>query len=380
MNQSQSAEELELQRKKKVTCNYKYKYLSQLKLNKLESYDPTYDLYAEYLKDKDNNGIRMYIRPDEDSDYYIVPGVNIVAGQTGHGKSMVANNIAYHAVKDGKNVMFITLEISKKKVFYQMLSIHSRTIYDKESDWISHSDIKKHKLNGNQESHVFNDLWKDFNQLKGNLYVIEETDFDSNSIDSLQEIMFLVEEYAQTHTGHGLDLVVIDYVQLFKQYADIRNEYEALSKWANDLRRISRNFLGQNHEITMLLLSQLNRDAMADVTDREKKKAKNSVLPSDKKKNLPDITIGLNQIAGSVELCKHADTVYAIYSDDSYRASEQAMMFILKNRDGAASSDGVTVHMNPKYYCFGSPDEWSTEYQGDIATVLDFENLPPSVL
>ena len=379
MQSELSAEELEFLRKKKITCNWKYKYLSDMKVKKLESYDPTFDLYGAYQKDKDNIGIRMHILPSEADDYYLVPGVNIVAGQTGHGKSMVANSIAYRAVKDGKNVMFISLEISKKRVFYQMLSIHSRCI-DKESDYISHSDIKKHKLNGSQEIHVFNELWNDFNQMKGNLYVIDEWDFDSNNINSLQEIMFLVEEYAQKHTGKGLDLIVIDYIQLFKQYEDTRNEYEALSKWVNDLRRISRNFLGQNHEITMLLLSQLNRDAMADVTEREKKKAKNSVLPSDKQKNIPNITIGLSQIAGSVEICKAADTIYAIYSDDSYRSSEQSLIFVLKNRDGTVAEDGKITFMNPKYYSFGHFDEWKTEYQGDISTVLDFNNLPPSAL
>ena len=321
----------------------------------------------------------MYILPSEEDDYYLVPGVNIVAGQTGHGKSMVANSIAYRAVKDGKNVMFISLEISKKRVFYQMLSIHSRCI-DKESDYISHSDIKKHKLNGSQETHVFNELWNDFNQMKGNLYVIDEWDFDSNNINSLQEIMFLVEEYAQKHTGKGLDLIVIDYIQLFKQYEDIRNEYEALSKWVNDLRRISRNFLGQNHEITMLLLSQLNRDAMADVTEREKKKAKNSVLPSDKQKNIPNITIGLSQIAGSVEICKAADTIYAIYSDDSYRSSEQSLIFVLKNRDGTVAEDGKVTYMNPNYYSFGHFEEWNTEYSGDMTSVLELGDLPPTML
>lgn len=381
MQSALSADELEFLRKKKITCNWKYKYLSDMKVAKLDHYDPTFDLYDQYQKDKDNIGMRMYILPSEERDYYVVPGINIIAGQTGHGKSMVANSIAYRAVKDGKNVMFISLEINKKRVFYQMLSIHSRCV-DKESDYISHSDIKKHKLNNYQEKHVFDDLWNDFNQMKGNLYVIDEWDFDTSSINSLQEIMFLVEEYAQTHTGKGLDLIIIDYVQLFKKHLEsgVRNEYEALSMWVNDLRSISTNFLGQGHEITMVLLSQLNRDAMEDVTEREKKKAKNSVLPPDKKKPIPNIKIGLNQIAGSVEICKAANTIYAIYSDDALKCSEQCLVFTLKSRDGELSEDGMLTYMNPKYYSFGHFDKWKTEYQGDISTVLDIGDLPPATL
>lgn len=370
-----SADEIEFERKREITCHWKYKYLSDMKVTKLYSFDPSIDLHEIYLKDKDNVGIRMYINADETYDSYLVPGINIIAGQTGHGKSMAANSIAYRAVRDGKNVLFISLEIPKKKVFYQMISIHSRNT-DKESEYISHSDIKNHKLNTAQEEHVFNELWNDFNNLKGNLYVIDEWDFDSNNIESLQEIMFLIEEYAQTHTEKGLDMIVIDYIQLLKTYGDIRNEYEALSKWVNDLRKMSTNFLGQNHEIIMVLLSQLNRDAMANVTEIAKKKAKNSVLPTNKQKNIPDITIGLSQIAGSVEICKAASTIYAIYSDDSFRSSEQCLIFLLKNRDGASYDSGKVTNMHPKYYCFGNFSQWDIGFVGDPSLLgLDNQNI-----
>lgn len=336
---------------------------------KLDEYNPTYDLYQAYINDKENYGIRLYFNNENDS--YIVPGINILAGQTGHGKSMVANSIAYRSVRDGKNVLFVSLEISKKNIYYQMLSIHSYC--NKSSlEAISHSDIKRHNLNGKQEQFAFTTLWPEFQNLKGNLYIVDEWDFDVTSINSLQEIFMLVEEYAQVHTGKGLDLIIIDYVQLFKVHKEalIRNEYEALSRWANDLRRITTNFLGQNRMITMLLVSQLNRDAMTDVHDLEKRKAKNSVLPADKQKGLPDIKIGMSQIAGSIELCKHASTIYAIYSDGSYRSSKQCKIFMLKNRDGACNEDGILTFMDPKYYSVGHFNSCETVFVGSYEDIV----------
>lgn len=365
--------ELENKRRQIITCNGKYKYLFQMQTQKIYFYDPTYDLHGEYIKDKDYTGIRMHVRPNPDDDIYLYPGINIIAAQTGHGKSLVANNVAYQAVTEGKNVMFISLEIVKKKIFYQMLSIHSRITDVRETDWISHSDIKKHKLTPQQEKHAFDELWKSFNELKGNLYVVDEWDFDCTSITSLQELMFLVEEYAQTHTGHGLDLIIIDYVQLFKKHVEsgTKNEYEAISIWVNDLRRISRNFLGQNHEIVMLLTSQLNRDAMEDYNKRAKREAQNSVLPSGKQKSIPNVTIGLNQIAGSVEICKAAETIIAIYSNEEYKASHQCSYVVLKQRDDRCSEDGYLTFMDPKYYCFGMIEKFDNTYTGDIDALFN---------
>lgn len=347
------------ERHKKVTKNGKYKFLSELQINSMDEYNPTIDLYKEYCKGKDNSNIRMWITPTAETDAYLVPGINVVAGQSGHGKSMVGNSVAYKAVRDGKNVLMISLEISKVLIFYQMISIHSRA-KDTESNFLSHSRIKRHSLNKKEEEHAFNELWIDFNKMDGNLYVLDEWDFDYTSIESFQSALCLVEEYAQIHTGHGLDLIVIDYIQLFKEYKEynIKNEYDSISKWVNDLRKISINFLGQNRGIAILLLSQLNREAMIETHSYSKAIANG--------KSNRGIRIGLSSIAGSVEIVKAASTVYAIYMDDSFKASNQCLIFLLKNRDGEVIEDGITGCCEPKYYTFGLLEIFDTIYTGTL--------------
>ena len=76
-------------------------------------------------------------------------------------------------------------------------------------------------------------LNKEFNELPGNLYILDEFEFNSSSSKSLQELLFSIEEYAQVNTGHGLDLIIIDYIQLFRAYSDnhITKGYEVIDSW-----------------------------------------------------------------------------------------------------------------------------------------------------
>lgn len=369
---SDKISEEEFARRKQITKNWKYKYLSDLKQLRKNWFDPRFDLYKAYVDSKKITGIRLGVTNSAEDDCYIMPGVNIIAGLTGHGKSMVANTIAYREVKNGKNVLFISLEIVKRNIYYQMLSIHSFATRN-ENEYISHSTIKKHQLSGEQEAFVFDTLWKEFNNLDGNLFILDEWDFDTSSSEQLQEQLFLVEEYAQTTTGHGLDLIIVDYIQLLKTYSDtgITKEYDSLNMWTNDFRRISCNFLGQNHEIPIVLLSQLNRDAMNDEIEIAKKVNKNKCLPAGKQKAVPDIKLGLSQIAGCIEICKAATTIFAIYSNESLKVSNQCWFFMLKNRDGACNEEPKISYMNPKYYSVGQFENWNVEYQG----IIDFDNL-----
>ena len=122
---SEKIKESEFARRRQITKNWKYKYLSDFKQLRKNWFDPRFDLYKAYVDSKKITGIRLGVTNSVEDDCYIMPGVNIIAGLTGHGKSMVANTLAYREVKNGKNVLFISLEIVKRNIYYQMLSIHS---------------------------------------------------------------------------------------------------------------------------------------------------------------------------------------------------------------------------------------------------------------
>ena len=197
---------------------------------------------------------------------------------------MLANNIAYRAIKRGLNVAYISLEISKENMFYQMISIKSFNDGATGDKLISHSTLKERNLLPEQEKYVFDELWPSFKDMPGNIYVVGEWDFNTTSSREMQIKLMEVENYAIKHSGHGIDLLIVDYIQLFKQYTDTyaQGEYSVLGMWV-----------------------------------------------------------------------KSADQVFAVYSDESLKASKQCLISVIKCRNGETKVEPVISFMDPKYYIMG---------------------------
>lgn len=374
--------------------NSEYKYTCQIKDEGYESgkYEQYIDLYAVYKKTENEDYIPVGVRAD--NDYKIVPGINVIVGMTGHGKSMLANSIAYRAIKNGKNVCYITLEISKENMFYQMLSIKSFEDCYPEEKLISHTTIKNRELTEKQEEFVFNELWPKFKNMDGNLYILSEWEFDVSNSGSLQNKLFEIEDYAKKQTGRGIDMLIVDYIQLFKQYKStvpVQGEYTVLSRWVDDFRKMSLNYLGQNKQLPIVLLSQLNRDAWNDDKNRYKAYAKNEAYSKDrlnqsndyapsksrKSVNIPNVVISISQIAGCTEIAKSADQIFAVYSDESYKAGKQCLISVIKCRNGETRMEPLVSYMDPKYYIMGVECSTAdTGYNGELIDLLGYtENI-----
>ena len=368
-----------------------YKFTSEIKSDNSEAgkYEQYIDLYKAYKKTSDEEYIHVGVR--QENDYQIVPGLNIIAGMTGHGKSMLANNIAYRAVQNGLNVAYITLEVSKENMFYQMLSIKSFVNGCSGERLISHSTLKNRGLTNSQEYYVFHKLWPEFKNMKGNLHILSEWDFDTTSSASLQLKLFEVEDYSIKQTGRGIDLLIVDYIQLFKQYIaknPVQGEYNVLTMWVNDFRKMALNYLGQNREIPIILLSQLNRDAWNDDKARYKARTKNNSTnkynteyqPSKSKNSVivPDVVISLSQIAGCTEIAKSAEQVFAIYSDETFKASNQCLISVIKCRNGETRMEPVVTFMDPKYYIMGVDSQGKNGFDGTLSDLLsDIKDVAP---
>lgn len=370
--------------------NNEYKYTCQIKDKGYESgkYEQYIDLHAEYKKTENEDYIPVGVQME--NDYKIIPGINVIVGMTGHGKSMLANSIAYRAVKNGKNVCYITLEISKENMFYQMLSIKSYEDYYPGTKTISHTTIKNRELTEKQEEFVFNELWPKFKNMDGNLYILSEWEFDVSTSGSLQNKLFEIEDYAKKQTGRGIDMLIVDYIQLFKQYKStvpVQGEYTVLSRWVDDFRKMSLNYLGQNKQLPIVLLSQLNRDAWNDDKNRYKAYAKNEEYKKDstnknndyapsksrKSVNIPNVVISISQIAGCTEIAKSADQIFAVYSDELCKASKRCMITVIKCRNGETKMEPVVAFMDPRYYVMGFNDTNTVNYyDGTLMDLLTF--------
>lgn len=256
---------------------------------------------------------------------------------------------------------------------------------------ISHSTLKNRGLTNSQEYYVFHKLWPEFKNMKGNLHILSEWDFDTTSSASLQLKLFEVEDYSIKQTGRGIDLLIVDYIQLFKQYIaknPVQGEYNVLTMWVNDFRKMALNYLGQNREIPIILLSQLNRDAWNDDKARYKARTKNNSTnkynteyqPSKSKNSVivPDVVISLSQIAGCTEIAKSAEQVFAIYSDETFKASNQCLISVIKCRNGETRMEPVVTFMDPKYYIMGVDSQGKNSFDGTLSDLLsDIKDVAP---
>jgi hypothetical protein len=343
---------------------------------RIEKYEQYLDLKKLYDEKQKQEPIYLNVLGSAELDYKIYPGVSVIAGITGSGKSMFANSIAYDAVVKGLNVLYITLEVSKENTFYQMISQYSLDYAENEGQMIVHSDIKAGSLSDYQIDLAFNKYYEGFKNLPGNLHVLEEWDFDTTDPKSLIGRMIEVEDYSIEHSGRGIDLIIVDYIQLFKRFEGGSNssEYEIISQWVNFFRQMSLVYLRTpkaTRKMPIILVSQLNRDAWKEKLAIDIQNAKNNCKPENKRNKVREFTIDISQIAGCAEIVKAASQVFAIYSDEGLKASNQCQIFHLKNRDGETRVEPLPTYMNPKYYHIGKTRKlYDEDYNGILDDIL----------
>lgn len=220
--------------------------------------------------------------------------VMILAGRPGSGKTTLAFNIAENVALDGKSVMFISLEMSGaevgKKAVSSFASLNSR-------------QIKTGTLNDEELTRL------------------------SGAVGTLADTKLIIDDKADITIGemktrarmqkrkHGLDLVVIDYIQLLEGKGINRTE---------QIGHISRNIklMAKELDVPVIALSQLSR---------------NLESRSNKRPMLSDL-----RESGAIE--QDADIVAFIYRDEYYNPDTPdkglAEINIAKQREGET---GVVV-------------------------------------
>lgn len=293
------------------------------------------EIYRESSVEK---GIQTGVTPIDQKTGGLQPGTfNTLAGFAGAGKTTAAVNIAYNAMADGKNVCYITMEVPKVDMNYNLLSRHS---FDKKfKKPISHSDIKKKELPKQDSDYLFNEILPDFKQLYGDkIYILDETDFDSYTFTAFENRIKSCDRLAESKTGRGIDLLIIDQAQLLKFGGGISqagNETSVINLYVSFFRQQAINFLHSKRPCTILMLSQINRDGYNYASKHEGRYT-------------------LTNLAEANELERASAMVIALYTDESLKASKQVSIQLLKSRNGETIVDPVISFMDPVYYVFGS--------------------------
>jgi replicative DNA helicase len=219
----------------------------------------------------------------------------IVAARPGVGKTSLMLNIALSAARRfHQRVAIFTLEMSNEQIVQRLVSAETGI------------DSQRLRLGDLHE-----DEWPLFVQATSALSDALIFVDDTPSISALQ----LRTKARRLHAEHGLDLIIIDYLQLMTGDQRTENRVQEISYLSRSLKGLAREL-----HVPVLVASQLSRA----VEQR-----------SDKRPVLSDL-----RESGSIE--QDADIVMFIYRDDVYDEDSErknlAELIVAKHRNGPTGS------------------------------------------
>ena len=235
----------------------------------------------------------------------------LLAARPSMGKTALALNMAMNAALEDNIVAIFSLEMSKEQLGHRLLS--------------SYSGINSQKLStGNFDTEDFNELVETLNYLTGTKLFIDDT--------AGITILELRSKVRKIKNEHGLDLIVIDYLQLMqgaaRKGADYNRQQE-ISEISRSLKALAREL-----KVPILALSQLSRSVE---------------LRADKRPMLSNL-----RESGSLE--QDADIVMFLYREEYYdketENSNIAELVIAKNRNGPTTS--INLQFDKECMRFGS--------------------------
>ncbi|MGI6118326.1 MAG: replicative DNA helicase [Bilifractor sp.] len=220
----------------------------------------------------------------------------LVAARPSMGKTAFVLNIAeYMAFRQHKNVAIFSLEMSRHQLMNRLFAMEAR---------IKSQDLR----NGNLNDEEWSDLVKAAAMIGGSNLIIDDTPGLS-----IRELRTKCRKYKHEH---GLDIVMIDYLQLMTGSGKHSNDsrQQEISEISRSLKALAREL-----EVPVVALSQLSRAV-------EQRTGKDGHRPI-----LSDL-----RESGAIE--QDADVVMFLYRDDYYNKDSEMKgiceVIIAKQRNG----------------------------------------------
>lgn len=222
----------------------------------------------------------------------------VLAARPSMGKTALALNITTKVARK-HSVLFFSLEMSKEQLIERIVASMSK---------VNATKLQHRNLDDRELDRVIDNVDR-FDDLK--LFI------DDTAGISLPEIKM---KARKVQREHGLDLIVIDYLQLMQSSKAYQgNRVQEVSELSRGIKGLAREL-----NIPILALSQLSR---------------NVEMRADKRPMLSDL-----RESGSIE--QDADIVMFLYRDDYYdRESDMkglAELIVAKNRNGAIDKVPLT--------------------------------------
>jgi len=246
----------------------------------------------------------------------------VLGARPGAGKSALALNIAQHvAIKQNKQVLFFSLEMSKTEILDRLTASHGNYL------------LQSIKTGEAVNYPGFLETLKSIRDAP-----LQLCDLPNMTLGSIGAI-------ARKHQyKYGLDLIVIDYLQLLNGDNQKDGTYEKTSKISRTAKLLAKSL-----DVPVLLLSQLSR---------------NNENRQDKRPVAADL-----RDSGSIE--QDADIILFIYRDELYdkNSPDQGTAEIIINKGRNIETGTVHVAWRGAYSKFDNlADDWQPEQRSEEST------------
>lgn len=216
----------------------------------------------------------------------------IVAARPAMGKTSLALNIALHVgLREGRRVGIFSLEMSREQLFLRLLTGLAR--------------VDAHKL---RTGRLTKEDWSRLTLAAGEL--AEMPVFIDDTAGS--SVLEMRAKSRRLKLEHGLDLVIIDYLQLMRSRGRFENRNQEISEMTRSLKELAKEL-----NAPVIAISQLSRAPEQRGGDR--------------RPQLSDL-----RESGAIE--QDADVVMFIYREELYKPTEEnrgkAQLIIAKQRNG----------------------------------------------
>lgn len=230
--------------------------------------------------------------------------LTILAARPGNGKTTLAMNIALNVATAGKSALVFSLEMGEDQLMRRAIAA---------AGTLEHSRLINKTLEGDDWPKLSSAVQK----LKDAKLLIDDT--GALQINKIRAIA------RRAKLQHGVDLVVIDYIQLVR--GDGQNRDREVAGISGSLKALAKEL-----QVPVLCLSQLNRE----VDKRAKHKPRLSDLRD----------------SGAIE--QDADVIWFLHTEEHWEGVTE--LSVAKNRHGAV--DSVYLSQQLQFSRFG---EWHGE-------------------
>ena len=239
--------------------------------------------------------------------------LNCIMAETNNGKSLWMQNLTYKAADLGYNVLYVTLEMSERKVMKRLgamrlkIPINDYDDVSKDTELIRKkiANLGKMKQGGdlfsNQVGKIFTKFWAAGTATVNDIY---------NYINKLQQ-----------RRGVKIDLVVIDYITLI---ASLKGAGDSLYVKGKHLAEGLRS-IGAKYKVPIITGVQVAKDAW----------------------NSSDIT--LESVPESKAIAETADTFWAIIRTEEMKRVNKYRFKLLKQRDGDFLKSQIRLDLNTTF-------------------------------